>query len=363
MRKVLVLPGDGIGPEVIEPAVGVLRAASDLLDLSVQLIHGELGGTALKVFDSPLPEETLRKVRESDAILVGAVGDRSWDHLPLHLRPERGLLGLRSSLELHTNLRHGHIYRGLESASPLRPDLVRHIDILVVRELNGGLYRGPHRREAEEASDETRYRTAEISRVAHIAFQMARKRAGKVTSVDKAPLLATSGLWRETVDAVREEYPDVRLEHMWVDNAAQQLVRAPREFDVLLTEIMFGDILSDLLGGIVGSIGLLPSAALGDGPKALYEPIHGSAPRMVGQNRANPIGAIACLPMMMQYSFDLPQVATVISRAIQLALDGGARTKDLDRANGITAAEMGRSIEANLEKSYELTRNGAPSVP
>lgn len=362
MRKVLVLPGDGIGPEVTEPAVGVLQASSELLDLSIELTWGKLGGAAIRAFNSALPEITRREAGEADAILVGAVGDPSWNHLPPTQRPERGLLELRHSLGLYGNLRHGYVYKHLESASPIHEELIRGTDIMVVRELNGGLYRGPHRRETSEASDEMRYHASEIHRVAQIAFQIARKRRGKVVSVDKSPLFATSWLWRDTVEIVHEDYPDVQLEHMWVDNAAQQLVRNPRGFDVIFTEVMFGDILSDLIGGIVGSIGLLPSAAIGDGPKALYEPIHGSAPKMVGQNRANPIGAIACLPMMMEYSFDLPLAAAVIREAIQLAIDRGARTRDLDRAEGITAAEMGKKIEANLEESYELTRNGAPSA-
>lgn len=223
---------------------------------------------------------------------------------------------------------------------------------MVVRELNGGLYRGPHQRGTDEASDKTWYEKSEIHRVAHTAFQTARKRKGKVTSVDKSPILATSWLWRATVETVHEEYPDVRLEHMWIDNAAQQLVRNPRDFDVILTEVTFGDILSDLIGGIVGSVGLLPSAALGSRARALYEPIHGSAPRMAGQNRANPIGTIACLPMMMEYSFGLPLPAAVIRGATQLAIDCGARTRDLNRVWGITASEMGNRIEACLEPSF-----------
>jgi 3-isopropylmalate dehydrogenase len=361
MRRVLVLPGDGIGPEVTEPAVGVLQATSKLLDLSIRLTWGELGGIAIGSSGSPFPEETQKKAWEAEAILVGAVGDPVWDHLPTTQHPGRGLLELRSSLGFYSNLRHGYVYGGLESISPLRPELVRGTNIMVVRELNGGLYRGPHQREADEASDVTRYRASEISRVAHVAFRVARQRRQKVTSIDKSPLLATSSLWRETVETAREEYPDVHLEHMWVDNAAQQLVRSPREFDVLLTEVTFGDILSDLVGGIVGSIGLLPSVALGDGPRGLYEPIHGSAPRMVGQNRANPIGAIACLPMMMEYSFNLPLAAAVIRGAIQLAIDDGARTRDLVRASGITATEMGKRIEARLEESLKLHGDDDPA--
>lgn len=363
MRKVLVLPGDGIGPEVIEPTVSILQATSELLDLSVRITWAELGGAAIRSSGSPLPRDTQEKAREAEAILVGAVGDPALDHLPIARHPERGLLELRSSLGFYSNLRHGYVYRGLESASPLRPELVRGTDIMVVRELNGGLYRGPHQRDADEASDIARYRASEISRVAHSAFRVASRRRKKVTSVDKSPLLATSSLWRETVEMVREKYADVHLEHMWVDNAAQQLVRNPGEFDVLLTEVTFGDILSDLVGGILGSIGLLPSAALGDGPKGLYEPIHGSAPRMVGHNRANPIGAIACLPMMMEYSFDLPLAAAVIRGAIQLALDEGARTKDLDRVSGITAAEMGERTQARLEESLERIQNNVPPAP
>jgi 3-isopropylmalate dehydrogenase len=363
IRRVLILPGDGIGPEVIEPTADILQATSALLDLSVRITWAELGGAAIRSFGAAFPKETEEKAREAEAILVGAVGDPAWNYLPGARRPERGLLELRASLGLYSNLRHGYVYKGLEPASPLRPELIRGTDIMVVRELNGGLYRGPHRRVTDEASDVAMYRTSEISRVAHSAFRVARRRRKKVTSVDKSPLLATSSLWRETVETVREKYADVHLEHMWVDNAAQQLVRNPGEFDVLLTEVTFGDILSDLVGGILGSIGLLPSAALGDGPKGLYEPIHGSAPRMVGHNRANPIGAIACLPMMMEHSFDLPLAAAVIRGAIQMALDEGARTKDLDRVSGITAAEMGKRVQARLEESLERARNEIPAGP
>lgn len=305
----------------------------------------------------------MKEARGADAIMVGAVGGPRWDHLPPARRPERGLLELRKALGLYGNLRHGYVYRGLECASPVKENLARGTDIMVVRELNSGLYRGPHWRGTSEASDEMRYHAGEVDRVARIAFQVARKRRGKVTSVDKSPLLATSWLWRDTVEVVHREYPAVQLEHMWIDNAAQQLVRNPGGFDVILTEVTFGDILSDLIGGIVGSVGLLPSAALGDGPRALYEPIHGSAPRMVGQDRANPIGAIACLPMMMEYSFGLPLAAATIRGAIQLAIDGGARTRDLNRAGGLTAAEMGSRVEACPEDGLERSGNGATPPP
>jgi 3-isopropylmalate dehydrogenase len=353
MPRVLVLPGDGIGPEVIEPTVEILQASAKLLGLPIELILGKIGGSAIDALGSALPDETRQQALEADAILVGAVGGPSWDHLPLQERPERGLIDLRKTLGLYANLRHGYVYRGLESTSPLREVLVRNTDILLIRELSGGLYRGPHIRDSNQARDETRYEVSEIERVAHLAFQLAQGRRGKVTSVDKAQVLATSWLWRDTVNNVSAEYPDIDLEHMYVDNAAQHLVRSPRDFDVVLTEVAFGDILSDLMGGIVGSIGLLPSAALGSSPRGLYEPIHGSGTRMVGQNRANPIATIACLPMMMEYSFDQPLVAKMFRGAIQLAIDSGARTRDLDQTHGITAAEMGKRIHAALEESLE----------
>lgn len=358
MPRVLVLPGDGIGPEVVEPAVEILQAGAELLGLPIDLTWGKIGGGAIDALGSAFPEETRQQALEADAILVGAVGGPAWDHLPLQERPERGLIELRRALDLYANLRHGYVYRGLESASPLRETLARGTDVLLIRELNGGLYRGPHLRDADQAHDETRYEASEIERVAHLAFRLTRGRRGKVTSVDKAQVLATSWLWRDTVNKVHAEYPDIDLEHMYVDNAAQHLVRNPRDFDVILTEVAFGDILSDLMGGIVGSIGLLPSAALGSLPRGLYEPIHGSGTRMIGQNRANPIATIACLPMMMEYSFNQPLAARVIRGAIQLAIDSGARTRDLNPEHGLTAAEMGKKIQAALEEGFEQAGEG-----
>jgi 3-isopropylmalate dehydrogenase len=342
--KIAVLPGDGIGPEVVGAALRVL----DALDLpDVTLVEGDVGGIAYERHGLPLPVETLDKARAADAVLFGAVGDPRFDELPRAMRPEQAILGLRKELGLFANLRPAAGWPGLEDLSPLRPELARGIDLLVVRELTGDVYfgaKGERRNGAGERQgwDEMCYGEGEIRRIAHTAFRAARTRRGRVTSVDKANVLETSRVWREVVGAVAGEYPEVRLEHMYVDNAAMQLVRSPGQFDVIVTGNLFGDILSDQASACVGSIGLLPSASLGErqtgyGIFGLYEPIHGSAPDIAGQGRANPLAAILSLAMLLRHSLGRDAEAGRIERAVARVLARGVRGADLGGDAGTEA--------------------------
>ncbi len=334
--KIAVLPGDGIGPEVTIAALRVLEAL-DLAD--VTLVEGDVGGIAYERHGLPLPQETLDTVRQADAILFGAVGGLRFDDLPRAMRPEQAILGLRKELGLFANLRPAAVWPGLEDLSPLRPRLAAGVDLLVVRELTGDIYFGAKGERSTDAGerqgwDEMSYDEAEIRRIAHVAFRAARGRRGQVTSVDKANVLETSRVWREVVSAVAEEYADVRLEHMYVDNAAMQLVRCPGQFDVILTGNLFGDILSDQASACVGSIGLLPSASLGDrqtefGTFGLYEPIHGSAPDIAGQGRANPLATILSLAMLLRHSLGQDKAAGRVERAAAQLLVNGMRGFDL----------------------------------
>lgn len=342
--KIAVLPGDGIGPEVTRAALRVLEALA-LPDLS--LVEGDVGGIAYQRHGLPLPVETLDKARDADAILLGAVGDPQLDTLPRAMRPEQAILGLRKELGLFANLRPAAGWPGLEDLSPLRPELARGIDLLVVRELTGDVYFGAKgERTTEDGErqgwDEMAYSEGEIHRIAHTAFMAAHTRRGQVTSVDKANVLETSRVWREVVSAVAGEYPDVQLEHMYVDNAAMQLVRSPGQFDVILTGNLFGDILSDQASACVGSIGLLPSASLGErqtefGTFGLYEPIHGSAPDIAGQGKANPLAAILSLAMLLRHSLGLEADAGRIERAVARVLASGLRGADLGGETGTEA--------------------------
>src|SRR3546814_701853 len=310
VHKIAVLPGDGIGPEITEQAVRVLRA----LDIDLDLDTAPVGGAAYDVAGQPLPEATLRLARQSDAILFGAVGDWKYDKLDRELRPEQAILGLRQALGLFANLRPAILYPQLANASSLKPEVVSGLDLLIVRELTGGIYFGRPRgrRKATEgaftgepqAFDTMHYAKPEITRIAHVAFQAARKRQGRLCSVDKANVLETSQFWRDTVIEVARDYPDVQLTHMYVDNAAMQLVRAPKEFDVIVTGNLFGDILSDEAAMLTGSIGMLPSASLNASNQGLYEPSHGSAPDIAGQNIANPLATILSAAMLLRYSHD-----------------------------------------------------------
>ena len=335
-HQLLVLPGDGIGAEVMPHVERVLDATG--VDLTVD--HGLLGGVAIDSEGVALPPETLDKAKASDAILLGAVGGPAWDHLPMMERPERGLLGLRSELDLFANLRPAILFEPLAHASSLKPELVSNLDILIVRELTGGIYFGEPRG-VEEVDGQRRgfntyvYAEDEIDRIARVAFDLAQKRAGRVCSVDKANVLEVTRLWREVVDETHADFEDVELSHMYVDNAAMQLVRAPKQFDVIVTGNMFGDILSDVAAMLTGSLGMLPSASLNGGGQGLYEPVHGSAPDIAGQNVANPLATVLSAAMMMRYSLDEADAADRLERAVQTVLEDGVRTPDimLDHSN------------------------------
>jgi 3-isopropylmalate dehydrogenase len=341
------MPGDGIGPEVTREAARVLEA----LDLGLTFINADVGGAAYRKHGHPLPPATLETARESDAILFGAVGDFSLDTLPRELRPEQAILGLRRELDLFANFRPAIVWSSLANASAMKPEIVTGLDILIIRELTGDIYFGSPKgitgeKGGREGFNTMRYTEAQIARVAHVAFQAARARSGRVTSVDKANVLDTMQLWREVVIEVAADYPDVALDHMYVDNAAMQLVRAPKAFDVILTGNMFGDILSDQASMLTGSIGMLPSASLNADNFGLYEPIHGSAPDIAGQDIANPLATILSAAMMLRFSLNNSAAADHIERAVQSVLEAGHRTRDLGGDMGTRA--MGDAVVAAL---------------
>lgn len=355
-KKIAVLPGDGIGPEIVEQAVKVLKA----LGCDFEMEYADVGGVAYANHGHPLPEATLKLAKESDAILFGAVGDFKYDHLERHLRPEQAILGLRKALGLFANLRPAKCFKELMSASTLREEVVSGLDLVIVRELTGDIYFGTPRGRrtapdgnfpgAPEAFDTMRYTVPEVERIARVAFEAARKRRGKVTSVDKANVLETSQLWRDTVIEVAKQYPDVTLEHMYVDNAAMQLVRAPKALDVVLTGNIFGDILSDEASMLTGSIGMLASASLNDKKQGLFEPSHGSAPDIAGKNIANPIATVLSAAMMLRYSFDMNAEADAIERAVEKVLADGVRTGDImsEGCRKVSCSEMGDAIAAAI---------------
>jgi 3-isopropylmalate dehydrogenase len=350
LLKLTILPGDGIGPEVIASAIGVLKAVAESFGHRLDLAYADIGGAALLSKKDPLPLETLQTCLSSTAVLLGAVGGPAFDDYPSHLRPESGLLKLRRKLGAFANLRPAVLYPALAGSSPLRPEVVGDTDILIVRELLGGLYFGEPRiiqgrSGNRDATNTMRYREPEIERIARVAFELAQARRRKLTSVDKANVLECSRLWREVVTRVAADYPDVKLAHMYVDSAAMSLVMRPGDFDVVLTENMFGDILSDEVGGVVGSLGLLASASIG-GPIGLYEPVHGSAPDIAGQGIANPLGAILSSALLLRYSFRLEREAACIEWAVGRVLEHGHRTADLARGaeKTITTAEMSQKV-------------------
>lgn len=355
-KKIAVLPGDGIGPEIVEQAVKVLKA----LGCDFEMEYADVGGVAYANHGHPLPEATLKLAKESDAILFGAVGDFKYDHLERQLRPEQAILGLRKALGLFANLRPAKCFKELTSASTLREEVVSGLDLVIVRELTGDIYFGTPRGRrtapdgnfpgAPEAFDTMRYTVPEVERIARVAFEAARKRRGKVTSVDKANVLETSQLWRDTVIEVAKEYPDVTLEHMYVDNAAMQLVRAPKALDVVLTGNIFGDILSDEASMLTGSIGMLASASLNDKKQGLFEPSHGSAPDIAGKNIANPIATVLSAAMMLRYSFDMNDEADAIEKAVEKVLADGVRTGDImsEGCRKVSCSEMGDAIAAAI---------------
>jgi 3-isopropylmalate dehydrogenase len=334
-RHVLVLPGDGIGPEIMTHVVRLLEVARDTAGLDLAWSEGLVGGAALDAHGTPLPEATLEAARRADAVLFGAVGGPKWDALPMAQRPERGLLGLRSGLGLFANLRPAILFPQLAAASSLKPELVAGLDLLIVRELTGGIYFGEPRGVETTAAGERRgfntyvYSESEIRRIARSAFEAARRLNRRLCSVDKANVLEVTQLWREVVTEVGAEYPDVELSHLYVDNAAMQLVRAPKQFDVMVTGNMFGDILSDVAAMLTGSLGMLPSASLNERAQGLYEPVHGSAPDIAGQNVANPLATILSAAMMLRYSLDEGVVADALEGAVGDVLDAGLRTRDI----------------------------------
>lgn len=355
MFKIAVLPGDGIGPEITEQALKALKAVESKFGHDFKFTEGLVGGAAYDAVGHPLPQETLDLCHDSDAILLGAVGGPKWDDLPAHLRPEAGaLLPLRKALGLYANLRPTRVFPALVNASTLKPEVVSGLDVLVVRELTGGLYFGEKRREAlpdggTKVIDTLEYTTTEIERIARLAFEMARKRSKKLTSVDKANVLESSRLWREVVTGLAPEYPDVELDHYYVDNCAMQLVKNPRQFDVIVTENMFGDILSDQASMLSGSLGMLASASIG-GKIGLYEPSHGSAPKYTGMKRANPIATILSGSMLLKFSLGLDQESDAIEQAVTKVLDMGYRTADLmeEGMKLVNTDEMGDLIAQNI---------------
>ncbi|MBL8327300.1 MAG: 3-isopropylmalate dehydrogenase [Rubrivivax sp.] len=354
--KIAILPGDGIGTEIVAEAVKVLQ----VLDLPLETETALVGGAAYEALGHPLPASTLQLAQSADAVLFGAVGDWKYDKLERALRPEQAILGLRKHLGLFANFRPAICYEQLTHASSLKPELVAGLDILIIRELTGDIYFGQPRGRrtavdghfpgAEEAFDTMRYSRPEIERIAHVAFQAARQRRGKVTSVDKANVLETFQFWKDVVTEVHAQYPDVQLDHMYVDNAAMQLVKAPKAFDVVVTGNMFGDILSDEAAMLTGSIGMLPSASLDKNSKGLYEPSHGSAPDIAGKGIANPLATILSAAMMLRYSLQQPQAADRIESAVQAVLAAGLRTGDIwsEGTQRVGTREMGDAVVAAI---------------
>ena len=354
-KTIAVIRGDGIGPEIVNEAIKVLDAVAEKYGHTFTYDDVDMGGVAIDKWGDPLPQAMLDKCLAADSVLLGAVGGPKWEGLPGPRRPEKGLLRLRAGMGLYSNLRPAKLWPQLATASPLKPSIVeKGIDFLVVRELISGVYFGEHKTVEQDgekvATDVMLYSEHEIERIGRIAFETARKRRKKVTCVDKANVLDTSRLWRAVLHRIQEDYPDVEYGEMFVDNAAMQLVRDPGQFDVIVTENMFGDILSDEASMLTGTIGMIPSSSLGDGTRGMYEPIHGSAPDIAGQNKANPIGTILSAAMMLKYSFGLDAEAAAIEAAVNKALDDGLRTADM-MDEGCTLAscsEMGSAITARL---------------
>ncbi|WP_024851462.1 3-isopropylmalate dehydrogenase [Hydrogenovibrio kuenenii] len=355
-KEVLILPGDGIGPEITAEAVKVLEALKKSDDLDIAMTEDLVGGAAYDVHGVPLADETMAKAKNADAVLLGAVGGYKWESLDISVRPEKGLLRLRSEMELFANLRPAYLFEQLADASTLKPEVVAGLDILIVRELTGGIYFGQPRGIRTLENGERQgfntyvYSESEIKRIAHVAFQAAMKRDKKLTSVDKANVLEVTELWREIVDDVAKEYPEVTVNHMYVDNAAMQLVLNPKQFDVMVTGNMFGDILSDEASMLTGSIGMLASASLDANNKGMYEPSHGSAPDIAGQNIANPLATILSAAMMLRYSLGREDLAVKIEAAVSKVLDQGLRTGDIwsEGMKKVSTSEMGDAVVAAL---------------
>ena len=353
-KNILFLPGDGIGPEVCEEAKKVLLSVNELFGLNFKVSEELVGGDAFEKTGNPLPNQTLEAAKSADAILLGAVGGPVWDDLDYELRPERALLGLRAELDLFANLRPAILSKHLSDSSSLKPEKVQDLDLLIVRELTGGIYFGQPRGKNDSglsAFNTMIYSKEEIERIGRVAFEAARKRGKSLCSVDKANVLEVSVLWREIMSGLASEYPDVKLSHMLVDNAAMQLVREPKQFDVIVTGNLFGDILSDIAAMLTGSIGMLPSASLNSKNKGMYEPVHGSAPDISGKQLANPLAAILSIAMMLKYSFGLDEASLSIENAIEEVLSEGYRTNDLEglEENILSTSEMGNKIVEHLK--------------
>ena len=356
MMKIAILPGDGIGVEIMAEAVKVIDCLNADFGLNAEMENGLIGGAGYDAHGHPLPGQTLQLVKDADAIMLGAVGGYKWESLDIAVRPEKGLLGLRSELELFSNLRPAILYPQLADASSLKPEVVSGLDIMIVRELTGGIYFGQPRgiRTLEDGQRQGYntlvYSESEVERIGRNAFDIAMKRDRRLCSVDKANVLEVTEMWREVMNEVAKDYPDVELSHMYVDNAAMQLVRAPKQFDVMVTTNMFGDILSDCAAMLTGSIGMLPSASLDANGKGMYEPIHGSAPDIAGQNKANPLATILSVAMMLRYTFDNNEAAQRIDAAVGSVLDQGLRTIDIssDGMTEIGTAEMGDAVVAAM---------------
>jgi 3-isopropylmalate dehydrogenase len=354
--KILILPGDGIGKEVIREAEKVLQAIEKKYSLSIEKRYALIGGECLDKKGVPIEEETLEIAKKSDAVLLGAVGGPNWDNLPFEKKPEQGLLSLRKALNAFANIRPVKVFQSLAGSSPLKEERIKDVDIIIIRELTGGIYFGEPRgifiRNGIKVGVNTEiYSEEEIERIARVAFEIARKRKKKVTSVDKANVLESSVLWREVVNSVSKDYPDVTLSHMYVDNCAMQLIRNPGQFDVILTNNIFGDILSDEAAVLAGSIGLLPSASIGYEKKGIYEPIHGSAPDIAGTGKANPVATILSLSLMFRLSLDREDIAIDIERAVEKVIEEGFRTEDLGPGKTLSTSQMGDEIVKKIEES------------
>ena len=356
MSKILILPGDGIGKEIVAQAVKVIDSLNANHDMGMSLVEGLIGGVAYDETGSPLPEETINSAKSCDSILLGAVGGPKWESLERNLRPERGLLGIRAELDLFANLRPAILYPQLANASSLKTEIVSGLDLMIVRELVGGIYfgepRGVEVRDGERFGiNSATYYESEIARIGHSAFQIAQKRGKRVCSVDKANVLEVCELWREVMEEVSRDYPDVALSHMYVDNAAMQLVRDPKQFDVMVTSNLFGDVLSDCAAMLTGSIGMLPSASLNKNNYGMYEPIHGSAPDISGKDIANPLATILSVSMMLRYSLNQEELAEKINSAVSEVLDQGYRTSDISSEGDkiVGTEEMGDLIVKAIE--------------
>jgi len=355
-KNILVLPGDGIGPEIVAEAMKVLEALRDRFGLAIEIEQGLVGGSAFDATGSPLPDRTMVQAKTADAVLLGAVGGPKWEHLDIALRPEKGLLGLRAGLGLFANLRPAILYPQLAEASTLKPEVVSGLNLMIVRELTGGLYFGQPRgvrileNGEREGFNTLVYRESEVERICRVAFDIARQRDHRVCSVDKANVLECTELWRQVATRIGSDYPDVALSHMYVDNAAMQLVRAPKQFDVIVTTNMFGDILSDCASMLTGSIGMLPSASLDAQGKGMYEPIHGSAPDIAGKGVANPLATLLSVAMMLRYSLGEADLAERLEQAVSKVLDQGLRTPDIYSAgmSKVGTREMGDAVVAAL---------------